>query len=161
MKTVDVGFALGMKHYQFVDRVGDTFRWKSENVSTNEVGEIINGSEQVQMCNVYGVEIPGSDGRAGMASVVLAEGREELDAANFSAYVHEHLPHYARPVFLRIQREMDTTGTFKMVKGDLRKEGYDLTQVAEPLFVLKPRKEVYEPLDDAFAAILRAGEAGY
>ncbi len=161
MKTVDVGFSLGLPHYQFVDRVGDTFRWKSENVSTNEVGEIINGHAQVDFCNVYGVEIPKADGRAGMASLVLAEGVAALDLKSFSAYVNEHLPGYARPVFLRIQRELDTTGTFKMVKGELRKEGYDLALVNDPLYVLKPRSDTYEPLDAEFAAILRAGEAGY
>jgi citronellyl-CoA synthetase len=161
MKTVDVGFSLGMPHYQFVDRVGDTFRWKSENVSTNEVGEIINGFEQVDFCNVYGVEIPKADGRAGMASLVLAEGVKTLDVDTFSAYVNEHLPVYARPVFLRIQPQLDTTGTFKMVKGELRKQAYDLEQVSDPLYVLKPRCDTYEPLDAEYAAILKAGEAGY
>lgn len=161
MKTVDVGFSLGMPHYQFVDRVGDTFRWKSENVSTNEVGEIINGHEQVDFCNVYGVEIPKADGKAGMATLVLADGVKELDVASFSAYINQHLPAYARPVFVRIQPEMDTTGTFKMLKGDLRKEGYDLDQIDDPVYVLKPRSDTYELLDTVFAATLRAGEAGY
>jgi citronellyl-CoA synthetase len=161
LKTVDVGFSLGLPHYQFVDRVGDTFRWKSENVSTNEVGEIINGHAQIDFCNVYGVEIPKADGRAGMASLVLAEGVDALDVKSFSAYVNEHLPAYARPVFLRIQREIDTTGTFKMVKGELRKEGYDLDQVSDPIYVLKPRSDTYERLDAQFAATLQAGEAGY
>jgi citronellyl-CoA synthetase len=161
MKTVDVGFSLGMPHFQFVDRVGDTFRWKSENVSTNEVGEIINGHAQIDFCNVYGVEIPKADGRAGMASLVLATGVKALDLKSFSAYVNEHLPPYARPVFLRVQRELDTTGTFKMVKGELRKEGYDLDQVNDPIYVLKPRSDTYELLDKEFAAVLRAGEAGY
>ncbi len=161
MKTVDVGFSLGLKHYQFVDRVGDTFRWKSENVSTNEVGEIINGHPQISFCNVYGVEVPGADGRAGMAALTLADDVKELDVASFSDYVREHLPAYARPVFLRIQRELDTTGTFKLVKGDLRKQAYDLDQVQDPLFVMKPRSDSYEPLDAEFAATLKAGKAGY
>jgi citronellyl-CoA synthetase len=112
MKTIDVGFALGMPHYQFVDRVGDTFRWKSENVSTNEVGEIINGHPQVALCNVYGVEVPKADGRAGMAALTLAEGVKELDLENFSEYINRELPPYARPVFLRVLTEMDTTGTW-------------------------------------------------
>jgi len=161
MKTVDVGFSLGLSHYQFVDRVGDTFRWKSENVSTNEVGEIINGHVHVDFCNVYGVEIPKADGRAGMASLVLVEGIEALDVKSFSAYVNEHLPAYARPVFLRIQRELDTTGTFKMVKGELRKQSYDLDLVSDPIYVLKPRSNTYELLDREYLAVLRAGDAGY
>jgi citronellyl-CoA synthetase len=161
MKTMDVGFSLGLPHYQFVDRVGDTFRWKSENVSTNEVGEIINGHPQVSFCNVYGVEIPRADGRAGMAALVLADGVEALDVQGFSDYVREHLPAYARPVFLRIQRELDTTGTFKLVKGDLRKQGWNPELVDDPLYVLKPRSDTYELLDAEFAAVLRSGNAGY
>ncbi|MFK7974972.1 MAG: long-chain-acyl-CoA synthetase [Halioglobus sp.] len=161
MKTVDVGFSFGMTHYQFVDRVGDTFRWKSENVSTNEVGEIINGHPQIDFCNVYGVEIPAADGKAGMAAIVLSEGTQDLDAADFSAFVCEQLPSYARPVFLRIQRELDTTGTFKMVKGDLRKQGYDLNQVSDTLMVMKPRSDRYVPLDAEFLQVINAGKAGY
>ena len=161
MKTVDVGFSLGLPHYQFVDRVGDTFRWKSENVSTNEVGEIINGHPQVDFCNVYGVEIPKADGKAGMAALVLAPGVDSLDIKSFSAYVNEYLPAYARPVFLRVQPELDTTGTFKMVKGDLRKQGYDLNQISDPVYVMKPRSDTYTLLDNEYAEVLRAGEAGY
>lgn len=161
MKTVDVGFSLGLPHYQFVDRVGDTFRWKSENVSTNEVGEIINSHPQVAMCNVYGVEIPKADGRAGMAAIVLRDNSVPLDLDAFSRHVTRELPHFARPVFLRIQSEMDTTGTFKMVKGDLRKQGYDLEQVSDPVYVMKPGSERYEPLDAKFLARIKAGDAGY
>jgi citronellyl-CoA synthetase len=161
MKTVDVGFALGLPHYQFVDRVGDTFRWKSENVSTNEVGEIINQHPQVLLSNVYGVEIPKADGRAGMAALALAEGVGQLDLDSFSAHVCSQLPAYARPVFLRIQRELDTTGTFKLVKGELRSQGYDLAKVQDPLYVMKPGSSRYEPLDAAFAARILAGSAGY
>jgi citronellyl-CoA synthetase len=161
LKTVDVGFAMGLPHYQFVDRVGDTFRWKSENVSTNEVGEIINGHSQIAFCNVYGVEVPGADGRAGMAALALADGVEELDLASFSAHVCTNLPAYARPVFLRIQRELDTTGTFKLVKGELRKQAYDLDQMEDSIYVMKPGSSRYEPLDKAFAAKIRAGKAGF
>ena len=161
LKTVDVGFAMGLPHYQFVDRVGDTFRWKSENVSTNEVGEIINGHPQIAFCNVYGVEVPGADGRAGMAALALSDGVKALDLDSFSAHVCKNLPAYARPVFLRIQRELDTTGTFKLVKGELRKQAYDLTQVQDDMYVMKPGSSRYEPLDADFAAKIRAGEAGF
>lgn len=161
MKTVDVGFALGLPHYQFVDRVGDTFRWKSENVSTNEVGEVLNAHPQVAFCNVYGVEIPRADGRAGMAALALADGVKKLDLDSFSAHVCQQLPGYARPVFLRIQRELDTTGTFKLLKGELRSQAYDLDQVSDPLYVMKPGASKYEMLTPAFAAKIRAGAAGF
>lgn len=161
MRTVDVGFSLGMKHYQFVDRVGDTYRWKSENVSTNEVGEILNGHPQIDFCNVYGVDVPHAEGKAGMAAIVLAPGVAALDLESLSAFVNAELPSYARPVFLRIQSELDTTGTFKMVKGDLRAQGYDLERMADPLYVMKPHSTAYEPLDAAYLAKIQAGEAGY
>lgn len=161
MKTVDVGFSMGLPHYQFVDRVGDTFRWKSENVSTNEVGEIINGHPQVEICNVYGVEVPRADGRAGMAAIVLSAGTGKLDTASLSNHINTELPSYARPVFLRIQPELDTTGTFKMVKGDLRKEAYDLERVSDALYVMKPGSKEYQPLDIEFAAKIATGEAGF
>ncbi len=161
LRSVNVGFSLGLKHYQFVDRVGDTFRWKSENVSTNEVGEIINGFPQIDFCNVYGVEISGTNGRAGMAALSLEPGATDLDLDALSQYVCDNLPSYARPVFLRIQRELDTTVTFKMVKGDLRKQGYDLELVDDPLYVMKPGSERYEPLEPEFLASLKSGTAGF
>jgi citronellyl-CoA synthetase len=161
MREVDAGFTLGYPHYQFVDRIGDTFRWKSENVSTNEVGEILNQFPQVRFSNVYGVLVPGADGRAGMAALTLAEGVDSLDLVAFSEHVARELPSYARPVFLRIEREIDVTGTFKMVKGALRDEGYDLTRVTDPLFVLKPAATCYEPLDAAYADTIARGAAGF
>ena len=160
IREVNVGFTAGRKHYQFVDRVGDTFRWRSENVSTNEVGEIINQYPQVQFCNVYGVAIPNADGRAGMAAITLRSG-EQLELAGFSEFVARELPPYARPVFLRIQPEMEVTGTFKLMKGDLRRDGYEISQTADPVFVMKPGQTVYETLDQQFLAKLRAGSAGY
>jgi citronellyl-CoA synthetase len=161
MKTIDVGYSLGYDHYQFVDRVGDTFRWKSENVSTNEVGEIINGFEQIKFCNVYGVEIPKADGRAGMAAITLAEGVAELDLGAFSKYVHSELPAYAVPIFLRIQPDIDVTGTFKMLKGDLREQAYDISKFSDPVYVLRQGSNEYTALDEAYVEQIKAGEAGY
>ena len=161
IREVDVGFSLGYPHYQFVDRTGDTFRWKSENVSTNEVGEILNGFDGIDFCNVYGVEVPGADGRAGMAALRLAEGTSELDLAGFANYVARELPPYARPVFLRIQTEFDLTGTFKMVKGDLKREGYDVTGIEDPVYVMKPGAAAYEPLDAGYLQAIRSGAARF
>jgi citronellyl-CoA synthetase len=161
MKQVAVGFTLGYPHYQFVDRIGDTFRWKGENVSTNEVGEIINGFQQVRISNVYGVQVPGADGRAGMAALALEDGVAALDLAEFSRHVAARLPSYARPVFLRIERDIDVTGTFKMVKGELREQGFDPARISDPLYVMKPGSSVYEPLDEDYAAVISRGEAGF
>ncbi|TDJ27297.1 MAG: long-chain-acyl-CoA synthetase [Gammaproteobacteria bacterium] len=161
IKEIEAGFTLGYTHYQFVDRIGDTFRWKSENVSTNEVGEIVNGFEQVKFCNVYGVEVPRTDGRAGMAAITLNDNTQDLDVEAFSQYLVKELPPYARPVFIRLQQDIDVTGTFKMLKGDLRRQGYDLKHVVDPLYVLKPGAKIYEQLDAEFAARINDGSAGY
>ena len=161
MRTVDVGYTLGYDHYQFVDRVGDTFRWKAENVSTNEVGEIINGFDQVKFCNVYGVEIPGTDGRAGMTALTLQDGVDTLDLDRFAEFVKENLPSYAAPVFLRIQPDIDVTGTFKMLKGDLRKQGYDIDMTDDPIFVMKSGEATYSPMDSDYLALIRDSSAGY
>lgn len=161
MRTVDVGFTLGYPHYQFVDRVGDTFRWKSENVSTNEVGEIINGFDQIKFCNVYGVEIPGTDGRAGMAAVTLQDGAAELDVDAFSTFLRSELPAYAVPLFVRIQPDIDVTGTFKMVKGDLRKQAYDIRSFDDTVYALLPGSDRYAAFDLAMLEKIEAREAGF
>ena len=160
IKTVDVGYALGKTHYQFVDRVGDTFRWKSENVSTNEVGEILNGYRDVNMSNVYGVQIPGCEGRAGMAAFSL-EDPNSFDWQAFSAYVDKSLPKYARPLFIRIIQEMDTTGTFKLKKNDLRNEAFDISKVTDPIYCLKPNSSNYEALDNEWLQTINSEQAGY
>ncbi|MDT0596458.1 long-chain-acyl-CoA synthetase [Glaciecola petra] len=160
VKQIDVGFAMGMPHFQFVDRTGDTFRWRAENVSTNEVGEILNTSEFVEVANVYGVPIPGAEGKAGMAAITLSNGIE-FDPISFSIFVEKELPHYARPVFVRIQPQLETTGTFKLVKGNLRNQGYDINQTDDPIYVLKPKSNTYEQLDQNFHDKLRNGDGGY
>ncbi|XOV87510.1 MAG: long-chain-acyl-CoA synthetase [Pseudomonadota bacterium] len=152
MKVVDVGFAFGQKHYQFVDRVGDTFRWKSENVSTNEVAELINAHPDIIFTNVYGVEIPGTDGRAGMAAVVFRDGIDSttVDLLSISTHIQSELPSYARPLFLRVLKELPTTSTHKLQKNDLRDQAFHLDKVTDELLVLKPDAETYARLDSDF-----------
>lgn len=161
LRTVKVGFSLGYPHYQFVDRVGDTFRWRSENVSTNEVAEVLNGFDQIQISNVYGVSVPAAEGRAGMATITLNNSEEALDLERLSSYVSSQLAHFSRPVFIRVQKELEVTGTLKLVKTDLREEGYDFTKISDPIYVMKPRTEVYTPLDQAFLEEIQSGTAGY
>ena len=161
LREVDVGFSLGYAHYQFVDRTGDTFRWKSENVSTNEVSDILCAFRAIEFCNVYGVQVPGADGRAGMAAVTLREGVESLDWDAFAAHVRKELPPFARPVFVRVRPAMALTGTYKMLKGDLKREQYDIAAVDDPIHVMKPGGGNYEPLDAAYLETINSGEAGF
>ena len=109
-------------YFYFVDRIGDTFRWKGENVATSEVSEAICAFPGVKQANVYGVAVPGADGRAGMATLVTDD---ELDLAAFRTHLIDRLPEYARPLFLRIRNEMEVTATFKYTKTDLVRQGYD------------------------------------
>lgn len=160
IKSVDVGFACGIKHFQFVDRVGDTFRWKGENCSTNEVGEIINRHGDIDVCNVYGVEVPGADGRAGMAALLLKEGAC-FDAASVSALVEKDLAVYARPVFIRILSEQQLTGTFKLQKGTLREEAYHPDRCADEIYVWKSDLSSYAKMDSAYYEKIMAAEVGF
>lgn len=161
LKQVDVGFALGLPHYDFVDRVGDTFRWKGENVSTNEIGELLSEHQDVVLANVYGVEIPGTNGRAGMAALTLKEGHT-LDIASFSKLVKEKIPVYAQPLFLRIHPNMETTGTHKLKKGELREEAFHLAKKgADAIYVLKPSAKEYCLLDEDFYQVIMNGKSGY
>src|SRR6185436_17974399 len=102
-------------YYYFVDRIGDTFRWKGENVATQEVADVLNGAPGVSETNVYGVVVPGQEGRAGMAAIVLQPGAT-LDATALYAHAARHLPRYAMPAFLRLVPEMEVTGTLKQRK---------------------------------------------
>lgn len=156
MKIIDVGFAFGQKHYQFVDRVGDTFRWKSENVSTNEVGEIINQHADIIFSNVYGIMIPGTDGRAGMAAVVFREDLAQPDLSSISQHIRSNLPSYAQPVFLRVLKELPTTSTHKLQKNDLREQAFHLDKTGDDLYVLRPNDDTYTRLDsDYYDQIMR------
>ncbi|MBW2232639.1 MAG: long-chain-acyl-CoA synthetase [Deltaproteobacteria bacterium] len=137
----------------FADRVGDTFRWKGENVSTNEVAEILNRAPGVLESNVYGVRVPGADGRAGMASLNCDD---TFSIDGFATFVVEELPGFQRPYFVRLQRDMRITGTFKHQKFDYRREAFDLSQVDDPLYLLDDGK--YVQLDRTLYEALMSGE---
>ncbi len=141
-------------YYYFVDRIGDTFRWKGENVSTQEVALILNRAPGVSETNVYGVTVPGHDGRAGMAAVVLFPGAS-FDGRRFYETAEE-LPSYARPLFVRLVPEMDVTGTLKQRKLELQRQGFDPSQITDPLYIRDDNLRTYVPLTaDVYEAILR------
>jgi len=129
----------------FRDRKGDTFRWKGENVSTAEVESIISRSVNLTSVVVYGVTVPGCEGRAGMAAILEDKGTGcSVNLKTLADHMTEKLPSYARPVFVRLTHELDITGTFKLKKRDLQAEGYDITKVTDRLYFLK--KGTYIPL---------------
>jgi len=140
--------------YYFVDRIGDTFRWKGENVSTTEVAAILCASAGVTDALVYGVAVPGHDGRAGMAALVTGPGFA-LDA--LWTHVEQSLPRYARPLFVRLLSEIDMTGTFKPRKADLVKTGFDPSATGDPLYLNDPQQRRFVPLDAEAIARLAAG----
>jgi citronellyl-CoA synthetase len=151
--TGDLMRDIGCKHAQFVDRLGDTFRWKGENVSTTEVENVLGAFPGVEDAVVYGVEIPGTNGRCGMAALRLSEG-QQLDGTALAAHLDAELPVYAAPLFIRLLGEVETTGTFKYKKADLKQAAYDPTRVQEPLWVRLPGESCFTPLDHTlFSAI--------
>jgi fatty-acyl-CoA synthase len=140
--------------YYFVDRVGETYRWKGENVSTAEVLTALTASRGVVEGVVYGVSVPGTDGRAGTAALVV---NADFDLAAFRAEVASRLPSYARPVFLRILSTLEATGTFKPRKQDLMQAGFDPSRVTDPLYFDDARTQRYVPLDAALYAAISQG----
>ncbi len=140
--------------FTFVDRIGDTFRWKGENVATMEVADALGCCPGVAAVAVYGVAVPGTEGRAGMAALAV-DAAFRIEA--LCAHVTARLPDYARPVFLRLRAALDVTGTFKPVKADLMREGFDPGGIADALFVLD-RARGYVPLDATLFARIQGGE---
>ncbi|XP_067293202.1 hsFATP2a_ACSVL_like domain-containing protein [Pseudorasbora parva] len=142
------GDLLKIDHENFVyfqDRVGDTFRWKGENVATTEVADILMMVDCVEEANVYGVKVEGHEGRIGMAAVKLKEGKE-FDCVSTCSVLANYLPVYARPRFIRIQNSLEVTGTFKMKKVKLVEEGFDPTLIQDPLYFLDLTQKKYIPL---------------
>ena len=158
--TGDLIRDLGFRHAQFVDRLGDTFRWKGENVSTTEVENLLCDYAKISEAVVYGVEIPNTNGRAGMASITAVEGQsfDEQDFKNMVTEFKEHLPAYAVPLFLRIQKQMETTGTFKYSKNKLKEEGFNPKASDEAVYVLLPSTSEYALITDEIYQNIQAGQ---
>ncbi|MCP4578633.1 MAG: long-chain-acyl-CoA synthetase, partial [Deltaproteobacteria bacterium] len=130
--TGDMIRNIGIGHHQFVDRMGDTFRWKGENVSTMEVEKIVNAFAQVEQSTAYGVKFPGQDGRLGMVTLIPSIKPEDFDLAGFGRLLVNTLPAYAVPRFLRLTEGFNMTQTFKIKKNPLRDQGFDITKVNDP-----------------------------
>jgi fatty-acyl-CoA synthase len=142
-------------YFYFIDRVGDTFRWKGENVSTSEVTEAILEFPGIVEASVYGVAIPGQEGRAGMAAIVT-DGAVDLGALR--EHLTRRLPGYAQPLFLRLRKEIEITGTFKHRKNELVREGYDPASTSDPIYFNDRGRAAFLPLDQAlFERIQQAG----
>ena len=133
-------------YFYFVDRIGDTFRWKGENVATSEVAEAICAFPGVKHANVYGVAVPATEGRAGMAALVT---EDELDLAGLRKHLMSRLPPYARPLFLRIRKNMELTGTFKYSKTDLVRQGFDPVASNDAIYFDDPESGAFIRLDQA------------
>jgi fatty-acyl-CoA synthase len=146
-------------YYYFVDRIGDTFRWKSENVSTQEVAEALHGFPGLEIANVYGVKVPDAEGRAGMAALVLRDP-DAFDGRAFFEHAAARLPEYAAPVFVRLVEQPDVTSTFKLRKIDLQREGYDPDRV-RGVFVRDESARAYVPLSPDHPILGRANRGGY
>lgn len=130
----------------FKDRIGDTYRWRGENVSTNEVESIMARFLQLTDVAVFGVEIAGEEGRIGMAAIVEAESESNIDLVALIAFLRKSLPAYAIPHFIRIIKQIAFTGTMKISKHDLKKDAYNMDKVKDPLYYLDNQSGFYKPL---------------
>ncbi|WOE30557.1 MULTISPECIES: long-chain-acyl-CoA synthetase [unclassified Acinetobacter] len=148
--TGDLVRDIGFRHAQFIDRVGDSFRWKGENVSTLQVENILSEHPKIAEAVVYGVEIPNTEGRAGMAAITLIADTQ-LTTDDFKEMYQQFktvLPAYAIPIFLRIQHHLETTATFKYQKNTLKQQAFDLNQVNDQVLILLPGQNSYCLLND-------------
>lgn len=164
--TGDLMRSQGFGHAAFTDRLGDTFRWKGENVATTEVEAAVSTDAQVEECTVFGVEVPDTGGRAGMVAIQLKDG-QEFDGKALAKAVYDKLPSYAVPLFVRVVEELAHTSTFKSQKVDLRKEGYggssgegdaDDVEVDDPIYVLSGPDEGYVPFYEDYLTEVKDGK---
>ncbi len=138
----------------FCDRTGDTFRWKGENVSTAEVEAVVSNFLQLRDVVVYGVEVPGNEGKAGMAAITGTQ--DSVDLSGLAQQLFLSLPNYAVPLFVRIIPSVELTGTFKLKKVQLRKEGFDIS-LPDPIFILDMSCKAYQPLTEELYQQLQNG----
>jgi fatty-acyl-CoA synthase len=141
--------------WYFVDRIGDTFRWKGENVSTQEVAQAISSFPGVLEAAAYGVLVPNTEGRAGMAAL---RSSADIDLDRLRRHIQERLPFYAAPLFLRLTSELDTTETFKQKKGELAREGFDPAQTNDPIYFDHRSQDRYVRLDQALFRRIVSGQ---
>jgi fatty-acyl-CoA synthase len=152
----DVMSPQGMRHAAFVDRLGDTFRWKGENVATTEVEAAVASDKAVEECTVFGVEVPDTGGRAGMAAVQLRDGAQ-FDGKALARAVYDQLPAYALPLFVRVVKSLEHTTTFKSRKVELREQAYG-PEAKDPLYVLAGPEDGYVAFYDAYPDEIAAGK---
>jgi len=141
--------------FYFVDRIGDTFRWKGENVSTSEVSDVLSSFPGIEHANVYGVTVPGTEGRIGMAALVV-DGI--LDLPTLRKHLTSLLPAYARPAFLRIRKDIEVTGTFKYSKVDLVRQGYDPSATPDAIYFDNPESKAFDQLDKPLFDRIQSGK---
>ncbi|WP_330207807.1 long-chain-acyl-CoA synthetase [Pseudomonas sp. AM14(2022)] len=160
--TGDLLRNIGFGHAQFVDRLGDTYRWKGENVSTTEVENLLLQHPHISEAVAYGVEVRNTNGRAGMAAITPAESLATLDFAELLAFARQRMPAYAVPLFLRVKVKMETTGTFKYQKTRLKNEGFDPGQTGEdPIYAWLPGTQTYVQVTDEILADIHQGKYRY
>jgi citronellyl-CoA synthetase len=156
--TGDLLRNIGFGHAQFVDRLGDTYRWKGENVSTTEVENILLQHPHISEAVAYGVEIRNTNGRAGMAAITPAESLATLDFSELLAFARQQMPAYAVPLFLRVKVKMETTGTFKYQKTRLKDEAFDPARTGDdPIYAWLPGTETYVQVTEQVLADIHGG----
>ena len=160
--TGDLLRNIGFGHAQFVDRLGDTYRWKGENVSTTEVENLLLQHPHISEAVAYGVEVRNTNGRAGMAAITPAESLATLDFTELLAFARQRMPAYAVPLFLRVKVKMETTGTFKYQKTRLKNEGFDPAQTGDdPIYAWLPGTQTYVQVTDQVLADIHQGKYRY
>ncbi len=141
--------------FYFVDRLGDTFRWKGENVATSEVASAICAFPGVRHAVVYGVQVPGNEGRAGMAAIAV---ENDIDLPAFRQHLVSRLPQYAVPLFVRLCEEIEVTGTFKYSKTELVRQGYDPSASTDAIFFHDAETRSFRQIDESFYRAFHLGE---